>query len=68
MTAIGLVVGWRLGGGGSPFFWQNHSLGTVGVGRPPVGGVGIDVVDGNGLLGPGTRYGTGSGVRVGGLT
>ena len=67
MTAIGLVVGWRLGGGGSPFFWQNHSLGTVGVGRPPVGGVGIDGVDGDELHGAGTRYGVGSGVRVGGL-
>jgi hypothetical protein len=43
------------------------ALGTVGVGGPPVGGVGIDAVDGDELLGAGTRYGLGSGVRVGGL-
>ena len=67
LTAIGLLVGWWLGGGGSPFFWQNHSLGTVGVGGHSVGGADIYVVDGNELLGTGTRYGVGSGVRVGGL-
>ena len=43
------------------------ALGTVGVGGPPVGGVGIDGVDGDELHGAGTRYGVGSGVRVGGL-
>ena len=26
LTAIGLVAGWRLGGGGSPLFWQNRCI------------------------------------------